>query len=140
MNEEKKLVVQTRKSKSFGMIVQEYRERNGWTQEELAGRAGITREHVGRIERDKCNPSVLTVEQLEKAFHLPPMSLVKVKLNPEMQLFSDSEEEKCVGYACRKLEYSLIANLTKTDMLKASDVISTISELLNHNEQGSNGK
>lgn len=100
MNSEEKLVVRTRKNKSFGMIVQEYRQRNGWTQEELAWRAGVTREHIGRIERDKCNPSIVTVEQLEKAFHLPPMSLVRLKLNPEIQLFSDSEEEKCVGYAC----------------------------------------
>ena len=95
MNSEEKLVVRTRKNKSFGMIVQEYRQRNGWTQEELAWRAGVTREHIGRIERDKCNPSIVTVEQLEKAFHLPPMSLVRLKLNPEIQLFSDSEEEKC---------------------------------------------
>lgn len=79
--------------------------------------------YIGRIERDKCNPSIVTVEQLEKAFHLPPMSLVRLKLNPEIQLFSDSEEGKCVGYACKKLEYSLVANLTKTDMLKACDVI-----------------
>ena len=137
MNSEEKLVVRTRKNKSFGMIVQEYRQRNGWTQEELAWRAGVTREHIGRIERDKCNPSIVTVEQLEKAFHLPPMSLVRLKLNPEIQLFSDSEEEKCVGYACKKLEYSLVANLTKTDMLKACDVISTISELISHNGSGS---
>lgn len=33
MNSEEKLVVRTRKNKSFGMIVQEYRQRNGWTQE-----------------------------------------------------------------------------------------------------------
>ena len=137
MNSEEKLVVRTRKNKSFGMIVQEYRQRNGWTQEELAWRAGVTREHIGRIERDKCNPSIVTVEQLEKAFHLPPMSLVRLKLNPEIQLFSDSEEEKCVGYACKKLEYTLVANLTKTDMLKACDVISTISELISHNGSGS---
>ena len=31
MNSEEKLVVRTRKNKSFGMIVQEYRQRNGWT-------------------------------------------------------------------------------------------------------------
>ena len=137
MNSEEKLVVRTRKNKSFGMIVQEYRQRNGWTQEELAWRAGVTREHIGRIERDKCNPSIVTVEQLEKAFHLPPMSLVRLKLNPEIQLFSDSEEEQCVGCACKKLAYSLVANRTKTAMLKAWDVISTISELISHNGSGS---
>ena len=35
MNSEEKLVVRTRKNKSFGSIIMEYRQRNGWTQEEL---------------------------------------------------------------------------------------------------------
>ena len=135
MNPDEKQMARTRKNKSFGSIIQEYRQRYGWTQEELGWRAGITREHVGRIERDKCVPSVLTIECLEKALHLPPMSLMKMKQNPAEQPFSDSEEEKCVGRACRELEYALVTNLTKPDMLRASDVISTISDLLNHNEK-----
>lgn len=135
MNPDEKQMARTRKNKSFGSIIQEYRQRYGWTQEELGWRAGITREHVGRIERDKCVPSVLTIECLEKALHLPPMSLMKMKLNPAGQPLPDSEEEKCVGHACRELEYALVTNLTKPDMLKASDVISTISDLLNHNEK-----
>ena len=137
MKSDKKLVIQIEKNETLGDFIQKCRQQYGWTQEELGCRADITREHVGRIERDKCVPSVLTINSLEKAFHLPPMSLVRLKLNPEIQLFSDSEEEKCVGYACKKLEYSLVANLTKTDMLKACDVISTISELISHNGSGS---
>lgn len=94
MNSEEKLVVRTRKNKSFGMIVQEYRQCNGWTQEELAWRAGVTREHIGRIERGKCNPTIVTVEQLEKALHLPPMSLVRLKLNPEIQALNGANGEE----------------------------------------------
>ena len=135
MNPDEKLVARTRKNKSFGNVIQECRQRNGWTQEELGWRTDITREHVGRIERDKCVPSVLTIECLEKALHLPPMSLMKMKQNPAGQPLPDSEEEKCVGHACRELEYALVTNLTKPDLLKASDVISTISDLLNHNEK-----
>ena len=135
MNPDEKQMARTRKNKSFGSIIQEYRQRYGWTQEELGWRAGITREHVGRIERDKCVPSVLTIECLEKALHLPPMSLMKMKQNPAGQPLPDSEEEKCVGHACQKLEYALVTNLTKPDLLKPSDVISTISDLLNHNEK-----
>ena len=63
MNPDEKQMARTRKNKSFGSIIQEYRQRYGWTQEELGWRAGISREHVGRIERDKCVPSVLTIEE-----------------------------------------------------------------------------
>lgn len=48
-------MVRTRKNKSFGMIVQEYRQRNGWTQEELAWRAGVTREHIRQILEHECH-------------------------------------------------------------------------------------
>ena len=135
MKSDKKMVIQIEKNETLGDFIQKCRQQYGWTQEELGWRAGITREHVGRIERDKCVPSVLTIECLEKALHLPPMSLMKMKLNPAGQPLPDSEEEKCVGRACRELEYALVANLTKPDMLKASDVISTISDLLNHDEK-----
>ena len=54
MNSEEKLVVRTRKNKSFGSIIMEYRQRNGWTQEELAWRVGVTRAQIGRIERNQC--------------------------------------------------------------------------------------
>ena len=67
MNSDEKLVVRTRKNKSFGSIIQEYRQRNGWTQDELAWRMSMTRVQIGRIERDESVPTVATVEKLEKA-------------------------------------------------------------------------
>ena len=78
MNSDEKLVVRTRKSKSFGSIIQEYRQRNGWTQEELAWRVGVTRAQIGRIERDQCVPTVGTVEKLERALQLPRLTLLEV--------------------------------------------------------------
>lgn len=50
MNSDEKLVVRTRRNKSFGSIIQEYRQRNGWTQDELAWRVGVTRAQIGRID------------------------------------------------------------------------------------------
>lgn len=98
MNSEEKLVVRTRKS--IGRIIQEYRQRYGWTQEELAWRAEITREHVGRIERDKCVPSVATIKKLEQAFHLPEMTLAKWVIAPSDKIDGGSKDESDVGRIC----------------------------------------
>ena len=77
MNTDEKLVVRTKKNETLGNFIQKCRQQYGWTQEELGWRTGITREHVGRIERGKCVPSVQTLYDLEKALNLPECSLVK---------------------------------------------------------------
>lgn len=45
-------------------LVREARKRGGWTQRELARRAGTAQSVVGRIERDRSSPSWETLERL----------------------------------------------------------------------------
>ena len=141
MNSDEKLVVRTKKNDTLGNFIQECRQRYGWTQEELGWRTGITREHVGRIERGKCIPSVQTLYDLEKALNLPECSLVKrVNGQAEEDVSRGSEEKEQVGRACRELEHALAANLTKSNLRKASDAISTIAKMLNDAEPASDEK
>lgn len=141
MNSKEKIVLGAKKSETLGQYIQECRQQNGWTQEELGWRTGITREHVGRIERDKCVPSVATLNELERALHLPELTLVKkLKAKAGTEATYASEEKEMVGRACRELEHALAANLTKPNLLKASDAISTIAEVLSSNEQRLNEK
>lgn len=133
MNSDEKLVVRTRKS--FGRIIQEYRQRNGWTQEELAWRAEITREHVGRIERDKCVPSVATIKKLEQAFHLPEMTLAKWVIAPSDRIEGDSKDESDVGRICQEFGRALAANLHRADLneselFRVGEAIGTFTDLL----------
>ena len=44
------------------------RRRLGWSQRELARRAGIRPETLNRIERGKYSPSAATMEKLDRAF------------------------------------------------------------------------
>lgn len=135
MNSDEKSVEQIRKKDTLGNFIQKCRQQYGWTQEELGWRTGITREHVGRIERDKCVPSVQTLYDLEKALNLPECSLVKrVKAKSEISVSENSEEKEQVERACRELERALAENLTKSNMQKASDAISTIAKMLNDKE------
>ena len=141
MKSDKKLVIQTEKNETLGDFIQKCRQQYGWTQEELGWRTGITREHVGRIERGKCIPSVQTLYDLEKALNLPECSLVRrVKGQAEEDISQGSEEKEQVGRACRELEYALAANLTKSNLRKASDAISTIAKMLNDTEMSLNKK
>lgn len=141
MKSDKKLVIQTEKNETLGDFIRKCRQQYGWTQEELGWRTGITREHVGRIERGKCIPSVQTLYDLEKALNLPECSLVRrVKGQAEEDISQGSEEKEQVGRACRELELALAANLTKSNLRKASDAISTIAKMLNDTEMSSNKK
>lgn len=141
MKSEEKLVIQIEKNETLGDFIQKCRQQYGWTQEELGWRTGITREHVGRIERGKCVPSVQTLYDLEKALNLPECSLVKrVNGQVEADVSQESEEKEQVGRACRELELALAANLTKSNLRKASDAISTIAKMLNDTEMFSNKK
>lgn len=141
MKSDEKLVIQIEKNETLGDFIQKCRQQYGWTQEELGWRTGITREHVGRIERDKCVPSVQTLYDLEKALNLPECSLVKrVNGQAEADVSQDSEEKEQAGRACRELELALAANLTKSNLRKASDAISTIAKMLNDTEMFSNKK
>lgn len=135
MKSDEKLVIQIEKNETLGDFIQKCRQQYGWTQEELGWRTGITREHVGRIERGKCVPSVQTLYDLEKALNLPECSLVKrVNGQAEADVSQESEEKQQVGRACRELELALVANLTKSNLRKASDAISTIAKMLNDTE------
>lgn len=84
MKSDEKLVVQVGKNETLGDFIQKCRQQYGWSQEELGWRTGITREHVGRIERGKCIPSVQTLYDLEKALNLPECALVK-RVNAQNQ-------------------------------------------------------
>lgn len=141
MKSDEKLVIQIEKNETLGDFIQKCRQQYGWTQEELGWRTGITREHVGRIERGKCVPSVQTLYDLEKALNLAECSLVKrVNGQAEADVSQESEEKEQVGRAYRELELALAANLTKSNLRKASDAISTIAKMLNDTEMFSNKK
>lgn len=141
MKSDEKLVIQIEKNETLGDFIQKCRQQYGWTQEELGWRTGITREHVGRIERGKCVPSVQTLYDLEKALNLPECSLVKrVNGQAEADVSQESEEKEQVRRACRELELALAANLTKSNLRKASNAISTIAKMLNDTEMFSNKK
>lgn len=51
----------------FGKHLRKLREERGWTQEDLADKAGMHFTYIGQIERGLRNPSLVNLERLAKA-------------------------------------------------------------------------
>jgi len=54
----------------FGQKVRVYRMRLGWSQEDLAGRAGVDVKTVGNIETGRTRPRLSTIRLLIQALQL----------------------------------------------------------------------
>ena len=130
MKSDEKLVVRTRRNKSFGSIIQEYRQRNGWTQDELAWRVGVTRAQIGRIERNQCVPTVATVEKIERALQLPRLTLLEVKQKEESKVRTRTDAEEKVGRAFRDLEREMLLNMNDHELESVSNAVNAFTALI----------
>ena len=54
-----------------GDLIRHHRRARGWTQEQLAEKAGRTIEWINRLERGKAEPSFETLQSLSQAFRIP---------------------------------------------------------------------
>ncbi len=52
---------------AFGATVRQLRERQGWSQEQLAERSNLDRSYVGEVERARVIPSLVTAHKLAGA-------------------------------------------------------------------------
>lgn len=55
--------------RQFGDQVKRLRKDKGWSQEELAKRAGLHRTYIGSIERSERNVSLMNIERIAKALN-----------------------------------------------------------------------
>ena len=62
--------------KQVGLNVQRIRKEKGWSQEELAFRAGLHRTYVSGVERGIRNPTVLVLGQFAEALEVTPSTLL----------------------------------------------------------------
>jgi transcriptional regulator with XRE-family HTH domain len=62
----------------FGQRVRHLRTERGWSQEELAHRAGLHRTYVSSLERGERNVSLKAIQQLADAFGISVQALMEV--------------------------------------------------------------
>lgn len=63
--------------KRFGDEVRRLRKAKGWSQDELAGKAGLHRTYIGSIERSERNVSLLNIERIAHALNIQAKDLLK---------------------------------------------------------------
>ena len=62
---------------ALGRNLRRVRKQAGLTQEQVAERSGVHATEVSRIERDKRDPQVSTLERLAKALEVSPGDLLR---------------------------------------------------------------
>ncbi len=115
------------KKQTLGKIVQEYRLRMGWTQEELSYNAGISRAQIGRIERDECTPTMGTVIRLADSFSIPHTVLLEFIQGelPPPETVQEMERAIC------KFQHAVVMNMTETQLQHISEALDAISSAIN---------
>ena len=51
--------------------IRDFREQRGWTQTELGGRVGVTRQAIHAVERGKHDPSIRLAARIAQALETP---------------------------------------------------------------------
>ena len=69
-------MARAREGEIFGSTVRRLRADAGWTQEDLADRAGLTATYVGQVERGDKVPSLTVVLKLARGLEVTPAELL----------------------------------------------------------------
>ncbi len=64
-------------NKKVGDRIRKYREKRGWTQEQLAFETGLHRAYIGHIERGEKNIGLKNLEKIAKALRVNISDLLK---------------------------------------------------------------
>jgi transcriptional regulator with XRE-family HTH domain len=60
----------------IAMRLKQLRAKRGWTQEQLAEKAGINRGYLARLETGRHDPTITTLEKLAKALKVKTAELL----------------------------------------------------------------
>lgn len=116
----------------IGENIKQYRLQNGWTQQELGAKIGISKNAIGNYEKGFRSPKKDTMFDLANAFNIsiddlfPPIQKDSSSNTPQIQTIYDQlhqpRQAKVLNYAERQLKEQ--RNEEKTKINEVSEVIS----------------
>ncbi len=80
-------------NKQIGQRIRMYRNKKGWSMEELSFRANISRNTIGRMGRGEYTPQLDTLYAIEKALGIPENTLLSPPTPPGQKVLSLHEFE-----------------------------------------------
>lgn len=69
--------------KKYNYIIKKYREKKGYTQEELAEKIGISPRQVQRIEYNESNTKIKTLRKYIEILEIEDADIIKIIKNTE---------------------------------------------------------
>ena len=113
------------------------RERRGWSLQQLAERAGLSKPYLAQLERGEANPTETTLQKIAAAYELRLVDLLNAALGGETRPSdSPSFREFVERYrpepdllpALRELQFRGRAPSTPADWWRLYEVIRTLTE------------
>jgi transcriptional regulator with XRE-family HTH domain len=62
---------------TLALNVRRFRQARGWSQEELAGRVGLSARYIGSVERGQAAASVTVLGRIADALNICPCELIQ---------------------------------------------------------------
>lgn len=106
-------------AKNLGNNIKKFRLEKGFSQENLALRAGIHPAYLGRLERGEKCPTLDTVFKICEALSVPAADII-----------SFSEDINGASSSDKRTAGEIIAKLPKSKQDKLLDIVKSIAELL----------
>ena len=106
-----------------GQKIRAIRTHNGQTQEEFAEMTGLSRNGLGKIERDECTPRLDTIRKIEDILKMEPYSLVGVRSKEAVLRF---ETEMSFNEFVLTLEKK---GLTQKEILLTLNAVKCVSDI-----------
>ena len=92
---------------ALGARIRVLRTERRWTQEQLAGKAGLHSTYIGGIERGERNLTLVNLSKLAKAFSVPLGDLFR-NLD-RVPTVEDADEKACKARMLALLQFSLLS-------------------------------
>lgn len=110
---------------TLGEKIAYYRKEKKWSQEDLEEYSGVSRNQIGRIERDECRPKPETLEWIEEALGLPQGKLLR-----NVQLSTAIDDPVL------EIESALeISKLNQKQMKNVQIIVELICEIVNEGKK-----